>query len=213
MPTRIVTISHATGAGGDTVGRMVATRLGFRYIDEEIISAAAAKEELDPNLVADAERRKGFLARIIADFSRVQFAAADGVGVFWDPGAVGRQARDEMSELIVEAIHETAKQGDVVIVAHAASIPLADRDDVLRVFITASVETRVQRVAEGTRGHAAEASKIVERSDEGRAAYFQRFYGIDRELATHYDLVLNTDVFNLEDAVDIVVSAVRRRSH
>ena len=41
MPTRIVAISHATGAGGNTIGRMIAERLGFRYIDEEIISLAA----------------------------------------------------------------------------------------------------------------------------------------------------------------------------
>jgi cytidylate kinase len=212
MPTRIVTISHASGAGGDSIGRKVAGRLGFRYIDEEIIALAAEKEGLDPGLVADAERRKGLLERIIADFSRTQLAAADGVGGFWHPGAVGLGTRDELRELIVDAIRETAKRGDVVIVAHAASIPLAGRDDLLRVLITASVETRVQRVTDGTRGDAAEAAKIVEQSDKGRADYFRRFYGIDRELPTHYDLVVNTDILNLEDAVDIVVSAARRRA-
>jgi cytidylate kinase-like protein len=38
MPTRVVTLSHETGAGGETIGRTVANGLGFRYIDEEIIT-------------------------------------------------------------------------------------------------------------------------------------------------------------------------------
>jgi cytidylate kinase len=63
MATRIVTISHATGAGGDGIGRSVADRLGFRYVDEEIIEIAAKKHGLDATTVADAERRKNLLAR------------------------------------------------------------------------------------------------------------------------------------------------------
>ena len=66
MPTRVVTISHTTGAGGETIGRTVADRLGFRYIDEEIITLAAEKEGVDAALVADTERRKSFLARFFA---------------------------------------------------------------------------------------------------------------------------------------------------
>jgi len=66
MPTRVVTISHTTGAGGETIGRMVADRLGFRNIDEEILTLAAEKEGVDPELVADTERRQGFLSRLFS---------------------------------------------------------------------------------------------------------------------------------------------------
>ena len=69
MPTRVVTISHTTGAGGEAIGRTVADRLGFRYLDEEIITLAAQKEGVDAELVADTERRKGFLARLFAGLS------------------------------------------------------------------------------------------------------------------------------------------------
>src|SRR5258705_10206399 len=78
IPTRVVTISHATGAGGETIGRTVADRLGFRYIDEEIITLAAEKEEGDAALVADTERRKSFLA---PPFSRLPKGPVDVGGV------------------------------------------------------------------------------------------------------------------------------------
>jgi cytidylate kinase len=67
--TRIVTISHATGAGGDNIGRRVAKGLGFRYVDEEIIQLAAERHGLDAELVADAERRKSLLDRIVNDLA------------------------------------------------------------------------------------------------------------------------------------------------
>ena len=60
--TRVVTISHASGAGGDNIGRSVAKGLGFRYVDEEIIQLAATRHGVDPELVADAERRTSALA-------------------------------------------------------------------------------------------------------------------------------------------------------
>jgi cytidylate kinase len=211
MATRVVTISHASGAGGDQVGRMVAERLGFRYIDEEVVALAAEKQGLDAEMVADAERRKGLLDRIIADFSITHFAAADG-GVFWHPHATAMPRSDDMRALIIEAIHETAARGNVVIVAHAASIPLAGTEGLLRILVTASPETRVRRISQGTRRPEAEVVSFVSDSDEGRAAYFKRFYEIDEELPTHYDLVVNTDVLTVEDAADLVVSAARRRS-
>ncbi|HEX5635093.1 MAG TPA: cytidylate kinase family protein, partial [Gemmatimonadales bacterium] len=95
--------------------------------------------------------------------------------------------------------------------SHAASIPLAGRADVLRVFVTASVDTRVERVArerpEGVNSPAA----FIKENDAGRADYFQRFYKIERELPTHYDLVLNTDLLSADEASDIIVAAARRR--
>jgi shikimate kinase len=68
MPTRVVTLSHATGAGGETIGRSVAQQLDFRYLDEEIIELAGQKEGLDVAVVADAERRKSFLERLSRDW-------------------------------------------------------------------------------------------------------------------------------------------------
>ena len=96
--------------------------------------------------------------------------------------------------------------------SHAASIPLAGRADVLRVLITASADTRAQRVRRDGKRGTSDAAKIIKDSDAGRADYFQRFYRIERELPTHYDLVINTDALSADEAADIVVAAARRRA-
>ena len=205
MPTRVVTLSHATGAGGETIGQSVAQQLGFRYLDEEVIELAAQKEGLDVAVVTDAERRKSFLERLFAGLAEPDASIA-----MLTPEAVMTRG-ETVRPVIVEAIHAVAGRGQAVIVSHAASIPLAGRPDVLRVLVTASADTRAQRVVRDSRSEAGDAARFIRDNDSGRADYFRRFYGIDRELSTHYDLVINTDVLSAEEAADIVVAAARRR--
>ena len=40
---RVVCISHATAAGGEAVGRLVADQLGVLCLDNEIVAQAAAR--------------------------------------------------------------------------------------------------------------------------------------------------------------------------
>jgi cytidylate kinase len=118
-------------------------------------------------------------------------------------------SRDLLRGLIRSVLWESAERGNAVIVAHAASLALANRTDVLRVWITASPETRARRLAEAQNIAAAEAKKLVARGDANRADYLKRFYGASSELPTHYDIVLNTDRVASEDAAALVLSAAR----
>ena len=207
MRIRVVTISHATGAGGRTIAHAVAGTLAFRYIDEEIVAVAAQREGVDADLVADTERRKTFVERLLSGIAQAISPAVTGSGTLV-PDAVTQDA--SLRTLIVDAIRETADRGNVVIVSHGAAIPLAGRADTLRVLVTASVETRVRRVAQD-RGQR-DPARFIEDNDVARADYFQRFYEIGQELPTHYDLVINPDVLTVEEAADLIVTAARRRA-
>ena len=206
--TRIVTISHTTGAGGDYIGLSVAKGLGFRYVDEEIIHLAAERHGLNAEVVADAERRRSLLELILNDMATAPMVEAS-AGIMMLPPE-GFVTREDLRAVIVEAIKETAELGQVVIVSHAAGIPLGGRPDLLRVLITASFETRAQRLGEATRTKKADAEKTLTDSDAGRADYFLRFYRIQRELPTHYDLVINTDLLKAEEASNIIIAAAQR---
>jgi cytidylate kinase len=111
--------------------------------------------------------------------------------------------------MIQAAIHEVAGAGQAVIVAHAASMALATTEGVLRVLVTASTETRVCRVAEFERIIRAEAERRIATSDRERHEYFQRFYKLQEELPTHYDLVVNTDALTTAQAAAAVLAAAQ----
>ncbi len=188
---------------------VVAGRLGFRLIDEHIIARAAREAGLDPHVVADVELRKSFLKRLLEGLGPTAEDAALAMG-----GSAVASTREiptsaDLRALIRSAIEEIAEQGSAVIYAHAASIALAKRDDVVRVLITASPETRRARVASDGRLGEKEAAKLVRESDAARAEYLRQFYGVEEEVPTLYDLVVNTDRISPEQAAQLVLEAVR----
>src|SRR5262245_9041017 len=121
MPSRVIAISHAMGAGGQRVGRIVAERVGFRYLDKEIIAGAAARAGVDPALIGDVEQRLPLQARLLRALERAGVGQAGAVGLA--PGEL--MTSEELRALIREAIAEAADKGEVVIVSHAASVALA----------------------------------------------------------------------------------------
>ena len=207
MPRKVVCISRTAGAGGETVGRMVAERLGYAYIDEEIIVVASRKAGLHPSEVAKAEERAPLLDRLL-DALTVPSAAGflEATGAYYLAGstAVPVPVAEDLRALIRQTIEEIAARGRVVIVAHAASYALGKRPDVLRVFVTASPETRVERL---TLLDTKDAAKALRDSDREREHYLRRFYDVRDESPVHYDLVVSTDTLAAEQAVAAIVAA------
>jgi cytidylate kinase len=199
-----ICISRSTGAEGEAVGRAVAQRLDFRYVDDEVIEEAAKRAGLDRALVADAEQRKPLVIRILAVIGE---QSPETLALLPTAGTESVPREEDVRTLIMEVLRSLADAGSVVIVAHAASFALAKRD-VLRVFVTASTETRAERVAKAKAIDSRAAEKLIKRDDDERADYLKRFYKVDRELPTHFDLVINTDALTPETAADVVLAAV-----
>lgn len=202
MPCSVVCVSHATGSCGEEIGKQVAERLGYLYVDEEIVARAAAQGGLEPRDIADEERRRSLAKRILE-------VLAEGGGDAWTLGA-GVSATTEgvrpvdVRALIRETVLQTAARGNVVIVAHAASFAVEPGPRRLRVLVTASPKTRAQRVAAADGLDDAQAAKVVKDSDSGRRDYLKRFYNVDREEPTDYDVVINTDVVSSEQAAELI---------
>ena len=141
MAHRVVCLSGLDGAQMRDVARGAAAKLKFSLVDEEIVLGAAAAAGVEPEVIADAERRRSFIERALAGIS----AGTDASAVALAGGALvdaGAGLGDDMRALILQAIEETADRGKVVIVSHAASHALASRPDIVRALVTASPETR-----------------------------------------------------------------------
>jgi cytidylate kinase len=203
----VVCISHATGSGGSEVGRLVAERLDFRYVDEDIVAQAAAKGGVDPGALADEERRKSWLARALDEFGRGASGEAWALLGPMPPVPGEGATSEQLRALIREAIEETAGQGKAVIVAHAASHAIGGRRDTLRVLVTGSPEKRASRLRQAENLEEDTAARAVKDADSARADYLSRFHDVDDERPTHYDLVVNTDQLSVEQAAELIAFA------
>jgi cytidylate kinase len=201
---RIVCISSQDGAGAADTADLVATALGFRLVDEEIVARAAVEAGVDEDVVADAERRRSLVASVVDGLR--EGSLATGYVTLQGAGYLPPR-RGELTQFIQSVIEDTADAGNVVIVAHAASLAIARRSDVLRVLLTASADTRQRRLADSLGVDDKEAARVIKRSDAGRADYIKRFYGVGAEQPTHYDVVINTDRLEAGDAARLIVDA------
>jgi hypothetical protein len=216
MGFRVVCISRTIGAEGEGIGQTVAPLLGFRYVDEQIITKAANLAQVDPALVAAAEHQRPLLQRLLEKLALARELAAPAtlatglpLNVLAPAGTGYRATPEDMRVMIRAAIHEVARAGQAVIVAHAASMALTGVDGVLRVLVTASPDTRARRLAAAQGVSAEQAAASIAASDSERRSYFQHFYNIKEELPTHYDVVINTDALTPDQAVHVIVSAVQ----
>ena len=205
MHFNIITIARTMGAGGEDLGTKIADELGFRYVDSEIIDRAAALAKVTPDEMARVEARKGLMARILENLARAGGGSMAAGGV---PEPVLLEPTPNYEQMIVDVIHETAAMGFVVIVAHGAAVALKGQQGVLRILVTASRDQRIQRVVEAGSARG-QATKAVDDSDKSRADFFKRFYQLDTELPTYYDLVVNTDELDVDHAAGAILALAR----
>jgi len=200
---KAICFSRSMSSDGEEIARIVAEKMSYRYVDDEIIAMAAEKEGVSPETIGKVERPSAITNRIL------EYMSHDSGGAYEFMRLEMAQS-EEYRRKIQDVIVETAKTGNVVIVAHGAAIPLADMPGVLRVFVTASQSKRTKRHMAGANLDEQKAREDIAASDRQRADYFQHFYDINQKLPTHYDIVLNTDHLTPSVAADVVERAARR---
>jgi cytidylate kinase len=201
MERSVITISRSLGAGADEIGQLAAERLGFRYVNNQIITWAAERAGVSPATIEKTEHTPPLIDRILQYIGSTSVDA--GYGAYLAP----TEPSVAYERLIERVIRETATAGNVVIVAHGASVPLAGMPGLLRVFITASPDVRGLRVSQEAGIKESEANKMIDRSDRERRDFLQRFYEVKEELPTRYDLVINTDTISTDLAAALIVAA------
>jgi cytidylate kinase len=206
MGYRAIALSQVDGADGELVGRDLAQKLGFGYLNEAIVAQVARDHGVDQAIVAGAERRKSFFTRV------AELAARGAVDVAPDPSLYAFDETDTLLSLIRDAVRDAAGRGSVVLVAHAACYACADLPEVLRVCVTAPLPARASRVASALGISDTEAARSLRRSDSGRASYLKRVYGISAESPADYDVVINTERLAPEAAAGLILGLVQAPS-
>jgi CMP/dCMP kinase len=196
-----ITVAWTDGAEAETIARQVAAGLSFRFLNDEIIERAAQLAGADAATISSVEQREPLAARILRSLSSLQLAE---LGSYNDFVADQTPA---YREVIKDVVRAAAAEGNAVIGLHGASVTLAGTPGLLRVFVTAPPETRVARVANEKGITAKEARATIEKTDADRRDYFRKFFGIEEERPTQYDLVVNTVALSVQAAVRTILVA------
>ncbi|MGC4083516.1 MAG: cytidylate kinase-like family protein [Vicinamibacterales bacterium] len=117
----------------------------------------------------------------------------------------------QLFEIERQVIKRIAQQGNAVIVGRGAAHILGDTADVLRVFLHAPRERRIQlAMAEYGLADEAAAEQLLRDSDATRAKFVKTLTNKNWCDATLYDITLDTGVVGLERTVEVLASLVQR---
>jgi cytidylate kinase len=205
-----VTISREYGSGGGEVAARLAGRLGWRLVDHEVVVrvARALGVTLAEATTYD-EHAEGLGERILRSLQSMTFVAPVPTGDL-PVGQDDQSARYQGALQLV--VQRAVDEGRVVIVGRGSQVLLRDRRDVLNARIVAPLERRIEYVAsrEGLDAHAARAR--VELKDRDRARYLQSNYHRLPSDPHLYDLVVNTGTLSIDDAVELLASALAHKA-
>ena len=212
----VVTIARLYGAGGDSVGKMVAARLKADFVGPELIDEVAHRLELPKEEVAAADEQPGsFLNRLLIALAAASPEhAATSESPTWtppysDPHSDPRRAVLEFTQ---QVIREAAHSGNVVIVGRGGAYILAGLEGALHVFLRAGESERVKVVMEREQITQDEARRRMKQTDENRRAYIRQVYGHTWDLPGHYDLVLDTGRLGYDATVEAILAALQGRT-
>ncbi len=200
----IVTVSRAYGAAALAVCRLVAERLGYRLVNEELPVVVAARLGTSAEIVETvSERPRPFSERVLAQLG-------GGVPETAQPStSTDHDLLSATRHQIEEIVREIAMEGDAVINGRMAGTILRDWPNVLRVFLHAPLPWRIARVMESLHCDEPAARAEIARIDEARRTYAKEQYRVNWGEARNYDLVLDTARFGVSGAADVIVAAVR----
>ena len=185
-PGVIITIAREHGSSGKQIGKLVAKKLGIPFYYKEMVALAAHESGLDKEFISDIHKNA-------PDALRELYLSSTAV-----QQAIKAQAR---------IIRKIADNGACVIVGRAADYVLKDYDNVVRVFIHAPKQFRMQRVMEVYGDTPSEAKRNIRRSDKARASYYRHISGRRWGDARQYQLTLDSSV-GIEETADIIVKYV-----
>lgn len=213
METRVVTIARQVGTLGEDIARQVADELGFRLLDYRVVQAAAEEAGVSTETIAEAEHRPSFFTRILEALARNPVGPASGQWVEpLDMANTPLLTSADYRDLVRQVVEDYATQGDVVLLGHGAQFVLAGRPDVLRVLVTGTHGARARRVMAGMACSQEQASEVLTRTDHERTKYFKEYFGADWLAPDTYDLAINTDHMNPEQATSLIVTAAGVRA-
>jgi cytidylate kinase len=202
----IVSIARELGAGGGTLGEALAQALSAVLLDERwFIAQLAERHRFSTDyLERTLERPPKFGESLIATLARATAMV---------PGASTLQMPDEQ---IIDAartlVLEQARTGHVVVIGHGGVSMLGWRPTnipVLSILLQAGRDWRIEQLARRFSIDRAEAARRIKTTDEARVRYQQHYFNAHMYDCALYDLVLNTEVLGLDNAVALATTAVR----
>ena len=199
----IINIGRQLGAGGQEIGRMLAGDFNAKYYDRELLNLAAKESGFSEEFFKHNDERKGFLR----SFLNLPF----GNGVSSTNFYQNKFSQESLFKFQSDAIRKAAQESSCVFLGRCADYVLRDFPNVVNIFITASLDFRINIVCQSKGISETEARKLIEFKEKNRADYYSYYTGKQWGMASSYDFCIDASLLGLDATEKIIAGFVRQR--
>jgi cytidylate kinase len=205
--TIALAISRQVASGGEPIGRILAQRLGFTFLNRSILRDSARHLGQTPQaLRGRQERPAGFWSNLFAMLAVTSPPTAPGML----PVAPYVSDRD-LFDTEADIIKEVAGRRDIVLVGRGGYGVLAEHPGLVSVFIMAPRQQRARALMTGLGlPSLEEALAVLEVCDRERGEFLESMTGRRWSEATNYHLCLDTGRLDQQTAADMILTLVEK---
>lgn len=195
---KIITISRQYGSGGREIGDKLAKRFGVPFYDHALIEMAAKESGFSEKYFEDPEKNatNSFLYSIVRGM-QYQYRNAT-------PWSLEETVYTTQSDII----RKIAEEGPCVIIGRCADYILSDYDDVIKIFIHADMDFRIERAIKIDSIDPNQAREHVRKKDKRRMNYYNYHSDTKWGDALNYHLCLDSGLCGIDTAVDIIAKFI-----
>ncbi len=199
---RIVTITRQYGSGGHEIGELLAEKLGIGFYDKELISIAAKESGISPEVFEAADEKAG--NSLLYSLSVGLYNYGNG----FSSSMGDLPVNDQLYILQHKIIKEKSESENFVVVGRCADYVLKDKENVVKIYIYADLESRINRAVERKDIEPARAKQAVLKADKNRANYYSFYSGQKWGQVDNYDLCINTTNLSAELAAELIIDYI-----
>ena len=202
MDNIIINVGRQLGSGGHDIGRMLALDFGATYYDRELLNLAAKESGFSEKIFEENDEKKGFFRSLF----NVQTPHLGGGGLY-----KSNFSQESLFQFQSDAIRKAAEKGSCVFVGRCADYILRDFKNVVNIFITASMEFRVEQVMSRRGGTPEQVRHFIEQGESHRAQYYNYYTGKKWGAAESYDLCIDSSILGLVETEKLIAAFIRKQ--
>lgn len=197
----IITIGRQFGSGGRLIGKKLAEHFNIPYYDKDLLALAAKESGLCEEIFRshDEKPTNSFLYSLVMDTYSLGYSTS----AFTD-----MPINYKVFLAQFDAIKNIAKKGPCIIVGRCADYALADKENVVNIFIHADIDKRSEIVASKYELNFESAKEKVIKMDKKRASYYNYYANKKWGDAKGYDLCIDSLSLGVEGTVKLIIDFV-----
>lgn len=193
----VITISRQFGSAGHEIGMKVAEAFGIECYDKDLISKAAKESGFCEEIIEHHDERptSSFLYNLVMDTYSFGYNTSHYVDM---------PISQKIFLAQFDTIKKLADEGPCVIVGRCADYALAERDNVVNIFIYGNEDTKIKFVMNKYGGSEKEARDMCIKKDKQRQSYHNYYATSKWGRADSYDLCINSSVLGEDGTVTLI---------